>query len=69
VNEVLARTQQPAICVYDVERLTAPMLMDILRAHPLSIIGGTIQENPFFTPPEQYLEEIRARSTARRASA
>lgn len=35
--------------------------MDILRTHPMVIIGGALQVNPFFVPPEQMLEELRQR--------
>jgi hypothetical protein len=61
VNEVLDRNRQPAICVYDIATLTGPMMMDILRCHPLSIVGGVLHENPFFTPPEQLLKELKER--------
>lgn len=69
VNEVLARSQQPACCIYDINLLSAGMMMDILRAHPLTIVGGVLHENPFFTPPEQYLEELRARREGARSLA
>ena len=36
-------------------------LIDILRTHPLVIIGGILQQNPFFTPPKEFLEEYRTR--------
>lgn len=62
VNEVLARTRQPAICVYDAAQLTGAMMLDILRCHPLTLVNGVVQENPFFTPPELFLEELRARA-------
>jgi hypothetical protein len=39
--------------------------MDILRTHPMVIMGGVLQENPFFVPPAQFLEELRARGLAR----
>jgi hypothetical protein len=65
VNDVLTRTQQPAICVYDINHLSGAMVMDLLRAHPLTLIGGTVYENPFFTPPEQFLRELRARRIGR----
>jgi len=26
------------------------------------IIGGILQENPFFVPPDEFLKELRARS-------
>lgn len=35
--------------------------MDILRTHPMVIIGGILQENPFFVPPDTMLEELRQR--------
>jgi hypothetical protein len=32
--------------------------MDVLRTHPMIIVGGILQENPFFTPPEQFLRDL-----------
>lgn len=62
VNEVLARTRQPAVCVYDTANLSGTLLLDILRAHPLTLVNGVVHDNPFFTSPEQMLAEVRARS-------
>ena len=64
VNEVLTRTRQPAICVYDTAKLTGTMMMDLLRAHQLTLVNGVLQENPFFTPPDQMLQQMRARRSA-----
>ena len=64
VNEVLARTRQPAVCIYDRALLTGPLMMDILRSHPLTLVGGVVQENPFYTPPDLFLRELRARRAA-----
>jgi hypothetical protein len=36
--------------------------MDIMRTHPMIIIGGLLQENPFFIPPDEFLRELRERS-------
>jgi hypothetical protein len=27
------------------------------------IVGGTLQENPFFVPPDEFLRELRARKS------
>jgi hypothetical protein len=43
--------------------------MDILRTHPVVIIGGVLQENPFFVPPDQFLHKIRERRSARKSAA
>jgi hypothetical protein len=45
----------------------AEVVMDIMRTHPMVIIGGILQENPFFVPPDQMLREIREREPRTRA--
>jgi hypothetical protein len=69
VNEVLAREKQPAVCVYDLSRLTGSLMMDILRAHPLTLVNGVVHRNAFFTPPAQMLAELRERELTSGAAA
>jgi hypothetical protein len=40
-------------------------VIDVMRTHPMIIIGGILQQNPFFVPPEEFLREIRARRAMR----
>jgi hypothetical protein len=42
-------------------------VMDIMRTHPVVIIGDVLQENPFFVLPDQFLLEIRERRPSARA--
>jgi len=41
--------------------------MDIMRTHPMVIIGGILQQNPFFLAPDEFLLELRERPRAGRA--
>jgi MEDS: MEthanogen/methylotroph, DcmR Sensory domain len=61
LNYLLPKFGDPVICSYHVSRFSASVLMDIMRTHPAVIIGGVLQENPFFVPPDQFLVEIRER--------
>ena len=36
--------------------------MDIMRTHPMVIIGGILQENPFFVPTDEMLRELHGRN-------
>jgi hypothetical protein len=63
VNEVLNRGKTPTVCVYDVRRLSGSLVMDLLRAHPLTVMNGVVHENPFYTPAEEMLRELRQRRT------
>ena len=35
--------------------------MDIMRTHPMVLMGGVLRDNPFFVPPDEMLREIRER--------
>lgn len=63
VNELLNRGKTPTICVYDVRHLSGSMMMDLLRAHPLAVMNGVLQENPFYTPPAEMLRALQERRT------
>jgi hypothetical protein len=61
LNYVLPQYDDPVICVYDLAKFDAATIMDILRVHPLVIIGGILQENPFYIPPDLFLKELANR--------
>jgi hypothetical protein len=67
LNYVLHKYDDPVICTYDLSKFSASVAMDIMRTHPVVLIGGMLQENPFFVPPDQFLLEIRERRSARRS--
>ncbi|HVY37357.1 MAG TPA: MEDS domain-containing protein [Polyangia bacterium] len=63
VNEILNRGKTPTVCVYDVRKLSGSLAMDLLRAHPLTVMNGVLHENPFYTPAEEMLSELKRRHT------
>jgi hypothetical protein len=68
LNYVLPKYDDPVVCTYDLSKFGASVTMDILRTHPVAIIGGVLQENPFFVPPDQFLLEIKDRRPLRRSA-
>jgi MEDS: MEthanogen/methylotroph, DcmR Sensory domain len=61
VNEVWFRHEDAVICTYDLAKIGGDIVIDIMRTHPMIIIGGILQQNPFFVPPEEFLRELRDR--------
>jgi hypothetical protein len=53
--------KNPLICVYDLGKFGGDIVVDVLRTHPMVIIGGILQENPFFVPPDEFLQDLRER--------
>ena len=68
VNYVVPKYNDIVICAYDLSKFGASVVMDALRTHPVVIIGGMLQENPFFVPPDQLLLEIRERQSVRKSA-
>jgi hypothetical protein len=64
VNYMIPKYAGYVICTYDLTKFGASVVMDALRTHPAVIIGGLLQENPFFVPPDELLREIRQRRPA-----
>jgi hypothetical protein len=61
LNGVLSKYNDLVICNYDLSKFGASVAIDIMRTHPLVIIGGLLRENPFFVLPDQFIEERRQR--------
>ena len=39
----------------------AGVVMDILRTHPMVIVGEVMQENPFYTAPDDLIRDLASR--------
>jgi hypothetical protein len=63
VNDIWMRHEDAVICTYDLSRFGGATVVDIMRTHPMVIIGGVLQQNPFYVPPEQFLLELQERRT------
>ena len=63
LNHVLPAYHDPVICTYDLSRFDASVVIDIMRTHPMVIVGGILQENPFYVPPDEMLRELAQRAT------
>jgi hypothetical protein len=68
INEVWLRQDgpvHPVICTYDLSKFGGEIIVDVMRTHPMIIIDGLLQENPFFIPPDEFLRELRERRLAK----
>ena len=61
VNLVLPKAADIVICSYDLDKVDAAMVIAAMRTHPIVLIGGIVQRNPFYVPPEQLLRELDER--------
>ena len=65
VNDVWRRHDDVVVCTYHLSQFGGDAIIDIMRTHPMVIIGGILQQNPFFVPPNEFLPELRERRATR----
>lgn len=44
-----------SICMYNVNKFSGAMIMNVLQTHPFTINGGVITQNPYYIHPDQWL--------------
>jgi hypothetical protein len=63
LNLALPKAGDIVICAYDLDKFGAAIVIDALRTHPIVLIGGIVQRNPFYVPPEALLKELDERES------
>lgn len=69
VNHLWERHDDAVICTYHLGKFGGDTVIDMMRTHPMIIVGGILHRNPFYIPPAEFLGEFRERRTARSTSA
>ncbi len=52
LNEFFPGSRAHAICQYNRTRFAPSMIRDVLRMHPLALVGQHLHANPYYEPPE-----------------
>jgi hypothetical protein len=65
VNALWRQHDDVVICTYQLGRFSGDVIVDVMRTHPVVIIGGVLQRNPFYVPPDQFLPDFRERRARR----
>ncbi|MCK6068418.1 MULTISPECIES: MEDS domain-containing protein [Microbacterium] len=61
-NFIHAHHRNVVICTYDTAKFDGAFIVDILRTHPMVLLAGVLQENPYFVAPSEFLQERGARA-------
>jgi hypothetical protein len=59
LNRYLPLHPQVILCLYDLERFSGDLIIDILKTHPRILVRGTVTENPHYLEPEEFLATRR----------
>jgi hypothetical protein len=59
LNDFLPKHPQVILCLYDLERFSGSILVDVLKTHPKVLIGGMVLDNPYYLEPARFLAARR----------
>jgi hypothetical protein len=65
LNNMIPPYKDAVICLYNLTKCGGNLIIDVIRTHPMILIGGIVQKNPFFVPPDEFLRELRERRSPR----
>ena len=55
MNRYLPLYPQVVVCLYDIDRFGAGIIVNLLKTHPRMLVGGMLIENPYYLPPDEVL--------------
>lgn len=59
LNRFVTQHPQVIVCLYDLDRFGGALLIDVLRTHPLVLLGGAVFDNPYYVEPDDFLAARR----------
>ena len=55
LNGCVASLPAVLLCLYDLQRFGAEVLMDTLRTHPMVVVDDMVHDNPYYVDPGEFL--------------
>jgi sugar diacid utilization regulator len=66
LNRFVPRYPQVILCLYDIERFSGELILDMLKTHPKVLLGAMVLDNPYYLEPDEFLALRPMTAIARR---
>ena len=55
LNRVTASSPVIVLCLYDLDRFSGEVVVNIVKTHPQVLVQGILVENPYYVGPDEFL--------------
>jgi hypothetical protein len=55
LNRFIPRYPQVILCLYEIERFSGELILDMLKTHPKVLLGAMVFDNPYYIKPDEFL--------------
>ena len=59
LNRVTASYPVVVLCLYDLDRFSGEVVINIVKTHPQVLVRGILVENPYYVGPDEFLKSAR----------
>jgi hypothetical protein len=59
LNRFLPLYPQVILCLYELDRFSGEVLVDVLKTHPKVLLAGMVLDNPYYLEPDEFLATRR----------
>ena len=60
LNRVTASCPVIVLCLYDLDRFSGEVVVNIVKTHPQVLVQGILVENPYYVGPDEFLRAARS---------
>jgi hypothetical protein len=60
LNEMASGYLPAILCLYDLDRFSGEVVVEVVKTHPKVLIGGMVVENPYYIGPDEFLQQTQA---------
>jgi hypothetical protein len=64
MNRIIPLYKQVVVCLYDLEQFGSSVIFNLLKTHPMLLLGGLLLENPHYKTPDEVMAETAANTGA-----
>ena len=58
LNRITSSSPVVVLCLYDLDRFSGEVVVNVVKTHPQVLIQGILVENPYHVEPDEFLRSV-----------
>jgi hypothetical protein len=58
LNRITSSSPVVVLCLYDLDRFSGEVVVNVVKTHPQILIQGILVENPYHVGPDEFLRSV-----------
>ena len=58
LNRITSSSPVVVLCLYDLDRFSGEVVVNVIKTHPQILVQGILVENPYYVEPDEFLRSV-----------